>query len=90
VVLVPIDDPAERTLPAMGRVLFRGPDGDLREVDTDDPTGRDAYADGWRARRAALQAMSVRLGVLVAAVRTDRDVHDALAKGLRRRLPGPT
>jgi len=26
----------------------------------------------------------------VAAVRTDRDVHEALAKALRRRLPGPS
>ena len=90
VVLVPIDDPAERTLPAIGRVLFRGPGGDLREVDTDDPAGRDAYARAWQARRGALQAMCIRLGVTLAAVRTDHDVHDALAKGLRRRLPGPT
>lgn len=90
VVLVPIDDPAERALPAIGRVLFRGPGGDLREVDTDDPAGRDAYARGWQARRASLQAMCIRLGVTLAAVRTDVDVHDALARGLRRRLPGPT
>jgi uncharacterized protein (DUF58 family) len=90
VVLVPIDDPAELALPAIGRVLFRGAGGDLREVDTDDAAGREAYAKGWRARRAALQAMCIRLGVTVAAVRTDRDVHEALAKALRRRLPGPT
>lgn len=90
VVLVPIDDPAERALPAIGRVLFRSPDGDLREVDTDDPAGREAYAKVWQVRRTALQAMCIRLGVIVAAVRTDRDVHEALAKGLRRRLPGPT
>ncbi len=90
VVLVPIDDPAERTLPAIGRVLFRGAGGDLREVDTDDPKGRAAYARGWQARRASLQAMCIRLGVRLAAVGTDHDVHDALAKGLRRRLPGPT
>jgi uncharacterized protein (DUF58 family) len=88
VVLVPIDDPAERTLPAIGRVLFRGPAGDLREVDTDDLAGREAYAQTWRARRAALQAMCIRLGVIVAAVRTDQDVHDALAKGLRHRPAG--
>jgi uncharacterized protein (DUF58 family) len=90
VALVPIDDPAERTLPAIGRVLFRGQGGDLREVDTDDPAGRDAYARAWQVRRASLQAMCIRLGVTLAAVRTDQDVHDALAKGLRRRLPGPT
>jgi uncharacterized protein (DUF58 family) len=90
VVLVPIDDPTERVLPAIGRVLFRGPGGDLREVDTDDRAGREAYAKGWQTRRAALQAMCVRLGVIVAAVRTDSDVHESLAKGLRRRLAGPT
>ena len=90
VVLVPIDDPAERTLPAIGRVLFRGPAGELREVDTDDPAGREAYTQAWQSRRAALQAMCIRLGVIVAAVRTDRDVHDALAKALRRRPSGRT
>jgi uncharacterized protein (DUF58 family) len=90
VVLVPIDDPAERALPAIGRVLFRGPGGDLREVDTDDPAGREAYAKAWQARRGALQAMCVRLGVIVAAARTDGDVHESLAKGLRRRLARPT
>ncbi len=88
VVLVPIDDPAERTLPAIGRVLFRGPTGELREVDTDDPAGREAYAEAWQARRGALQAMCIRLGVILAAVRTDQDVHDALAKGLRHRPTG--
>ena len=90
VVLVPIDDPAERTLPAIGRVLFRGPGGDLREVDTDDPAGREAYAKAWQARRAGLQAMCIRLGVIVAPVRTDGDVHQALARGLRRRFASPT
>jgi uncharacterized protein (DUF58 family) len=85
VVLVPVDDPAEHTLPAVGRVLFRGPDGALREVDTDDDAGRAAYAGAWRQRRAALQAMCVRLGILFAPVATDTDVHDALLQGLRHR-----
>ncbi|MCU0765916.1 MAG: DUF58 domain-containing protein [Gammaproteobacteria bacterium] len=85
VVLLPIDDPAEHSLPAVGRVLFRGPDGALREVDTDDEAGRAAYAGAWRQRRTALQAMCVRLGILFAPIATDVDVHDALVRGLKHR-----
>ena len=85
VVLVPIDDPADHALPAIGRVLFRGPDDTLREVDTDHEPGRAAYATAWRQRRTALQAMCVRLGILFAPVATDIDVHGALTSGLRHR-----
>jgi uncharacterized protein (DUF58 family) len=88
VAIVAIDDPAERDLPAMGRVLFRDAAGDMREVDTDDPAGRDAYRTEWQNRRAALQSMCNRLGVILVGVRTDEDVRHAMTFGLRHHAAG--
>ncbi|HHC71499.1 MAG TPA: DUF58 domain-containing protein [Thiotrichales bacterium] len=85
VVLVPVDDPAERDLPAMGKVLFRGPEGELLEVDTDDAAGRRAWREAWQRRRDALNAIASRVGVTVIPIRTDEDVHHSLMEGLRRR-----
>lgn len=88
VVLVAVDDPTERDLPAIGRVLFRDPAGDMREVDTDDPAGREAYRNEWQHRRGALQSMCNRLGVRLVAVRTDEDVRHAMIFGLRHHAAG--
>jgi uncharacterized protein (DUF58 family) len=72
----------------MGRVLFRDAAGDMREVDTDDPAGRDAYRTEWQNRRAALQSMCNRLGVILVGVRTDEDVRHAMTFGLRHHAAG--
>jgi len=85
VVLVPVDDIADRELPSMGRVLFRAVDGDLLEVDTGDADSRAAYAQAWRTRREALLRSANRLGVAVIPIATDTDVHRPLMEGLARR-----
>ena len=85
VVLVPVDDPAERELPRIGRALFRGADGGTVEVDTEDEAGRRAYSEQWRARRDTLIRLANRLRVAVIPVDTAEDVHASLAAGLRRR-----
>jgi len=83
VVLLPIDDPADHTLPAMGRVQFRNADGEALTVDTDSRSGRDAYRDRWVLRRDALGHMARRLGIPVIPLPTNEDVHRALVRGLR-------
>jgi uncharacterized protein (DUF58 family) len=85
VVLVAIDDPADRDLPALGRALFRDADGELLEVDTSDAAGRAAFKEGWRRRRETLVRQANRLGVGVIPVSTDVDVHRSLMEGLSRR-----
>ena len=85
VVLVPVDDPAERELPRVGRALFRGADGGLVEIDTEDRAGREAYAEQWRRRRDTLIKLANRLSVAVIPVDTAEDVHKSLTDGLRRR-----
>lgn len=84
-VLVPVDDPIDRELPAMGRVQFRDVSGEQVEVDTDDPAGREAYRQRWQTRRNELTRLANRLGIAVIPISTDRDVHASLRDGLARR-----
>lgn len=86
VVLVPIDDPADRELPDMGSVLFRAPDGELLAVDTTEPAGREAYRREWQQRRERLSQIASNAGCALISLRTDQDVHLALMRGLERRL----
>ena len=85
-VLMPVDDRADFELPAMGKVLFRGADGRLIEVDTDDASGRRRYHERWDTRRRELTRLANRLGIPLLPVRTDEDVHKTLLLGLRARL----
>lgn len=84
VMLLPVDDPADSEIPAMGRVAFRTLSGELLEVDTDEPEGRAAYAGEWEGRRRELLNMTNRLGISLQPLRTNEDVHRALAEGLQR------
>ncbi|MGD8933339.1 MAG: DUF58 domain-containing protein [Gammaproteobacteria bacterium] len=85
VVLVPVDDPADREIPGLGRALFRDAEGRMVEIDTDDPEGRRAFTERWEARRANLMMLANRLGVAVIPVQTSVDVHHALMSGLALR-----
>jgi len=86
VVLVPVDDPADRELPDMGDVMFRGADGELLTVNTSDDAGRDAYSKSWQQRRNALLQLANGSGCALIPVDTTADVHATLMQGLERRL----
>ena len=83
-VLIPVDDPADQALPAMGRVTFCGTDGELLEVDTDNPAAAEAYQEAWRIRRRALTALANRMGITLMPVRTDEDIHLTLVRSLEQ------
>ena len=85
VVLVPVDDPADKGLPDMGEALFRGTDGQLLSVNTSDNKARQAYRKAWRQRREALIRLANRMGIAVIPIVTDEDVHLSLMRGLERR-----
>jgi uncharacterized protein (DUF58 family) len=83
VVLLPVDDPADRELPAMGPVIFSNAAGELLEVDTDSAAGRAAFLEDWEQRREELQQMAYRLGLGLIPISTTDDVHRTLVTGLR-------
>ena len=83
VVLLPVDDPADRDLPAMGPIIFSNAAGELLEVDTDNEAGRLAFREDWEQRRDELQQLSYRLGLGLIPITTNEDVHQSLISGLR-------
>jgi uncharacterized protein (DUF58 family) len=85
VVLVPVDDPADRDLADLGRVVFRTHAGVRIEVDTRGERGRQHYRATWGHRREALLTLGRRLGTTVIPVTTDGDLELMLAQGLRQR-----
>ncbi|MDX1697242.1 MAG: DUF58 domain-containing protein [Thiohalobacterales bacterium] len=84
VVLLPVDDPADRDLPAMGPVIFSNAAGELLEVDTDSEEGREAFRADWEQRREELQQLSYRLGLGMIPLSTTDDIHRTMIEGLRR------
>lgn len=88
VLLLPIDDPADRDLPSIGSVIFSNTVGELLEVDTDNELGRRAFREDWELRREELKQMAYRLGIGFIPLRTDADVHYVLTEGLRRYAGG--
>ncbi len=85
VVLLPVDDPADWDIPAIGRVLFTTPDGRVMELDTDSAVGRQHYRERWERERQELKDMAHRQGIALIPLRTNEEVHMALMNGLRRR-----
>jgi len=84
VMLLPVDDPADSELPAMGTVIFSNAAGELLEVDTDSAAGREAFREDWEQRRAELQQVAYRLGIGLIPIATTDDVNRTLINGLRR------
>ena len=85
VVLMPVDDPADKELPDMGLTLFRGTDGELLSVDTGNDAARRDYHEAWLRRRRALTRLANQLGIAVIPIATNEDVHITLMRGLERR-----
>jgi uncharacterized protein (DUF58 family) len=84
IALLPVDDPADKDIPSMGKVMFTGPDGSTLEVDTDEEQARRAYRDSWEERRGKLRNMAHRLGITLIPLVTNEDVHRSMVRGLLR------
>ncbi len=85
VVLLPVDDPADRAIPSMGLVSFAGPAGEVLLVDTADAAASAAYTQAWERRRARIKSMAERLHLILLPVATDADIHLTLVRALEGR-----
>lgn len=85
VILIPVDDPADWEIPNMGRITFASSNGELVEIDTSNVTARSNYRTAWETRRNALLSLIHRLGIFMLPVRTDKDIHKTLLRGLEER-----
>lgn len=82
-VLVPVDDLADRELPDIGQATFTDSEGNLVEIDTTDAKGRKLYREEWQRNRQTLTGVANRFGIPLIPVETDQDVHNSLTRGMR-------
>jgi len=90
VVLLPINDPADRAIPAMETVIFEDQAGAKLTLDTDSRVGREAYARQWQENRERLEDIAARRRIGIVDLHTERDVYTDLLLGLRRLNIGKT
>ena len=86
VVAVTVEDPSERTLPALGLARFVDPEsGETIDVDTDDPGVRAAYDRQVAEDTGTRQRLLRRLAIDEIIVRTDRSLIEPVMKFFRAR-----
>jgi uncharacterized protein (DUF58 family) len=83
-VLLPVDDPADREIPEMGRVTFVGSDGNAVEIDTRDREARERYAQTWQKHRNELSSLTNSLGITLMPIATNEEIHLTLTHGLAK------
>ncbi len=85
-VALPITDPLEEALPAIGRVVLEDAEtGEELEMDTSSPRARRLHQEAVQKRRETLDALLRRARVDRVPLRTDEDYLPALAEFFRRR-----
>ncbi len=84
VVLVSVNDPADKLLPAIGAVEFCGDTGQRLIVNTSDKKGHIAYEREWTRGRMALESIAASLGLGFVQITTNGDVYKELIGGLKR------
>ncbi len=83
VVLIVVNDPADREIPAMETVIFEDAVGHKLTLNTDSRAGREAYARQWRENRNRLEDIAARRRTGIVDLHTDKDVYADLLLGLR-------
>ncbi len=91
VVVITVDDPVERLLPAAGILVLADPEtGDRVEIDTGDVAFRTRYATAAASADEQRTSMFGRCGVTAIALRTDEGIVEPLLAFFRRARPGKT
>jgi uncharacterized protein (DUF58 family) len=83
VILLPVNDPVDSTIPPIGSILFSGLSGQVF-VNTDSDTGRRIYQKQWEKNKADLEEMTRKLRLGLINLYTDKDVFDDLLLGLKK------
>lgn len=81
VVLISINDPADRALVPAGVIGFCGEDKVY--INTDDRKGCETYAAQWEANRKTLNALVERWKIPLIGLSTESDMHRDLLLGLK-------
>lgn len=84
VVLIPIDDPADRFIPPIGPLFFSKDGKNKIYINTEDKAGREAYTDQWQQTRESLQKLASKLKIPIIPIATNANVVSELFLGLKK------
>lgn len=84
VVLVAVNDPADRFMPKAGPLIFGDGGMETVTVDSSDKNGGKAYERLWAEKRRRLENIVTSLGLGYLTLTTEGDVYFDLVKGLKR------
>jgi uncharacterized protein (DUF58 family) len=83
-IFISINDPADKTLPSIGRLGVCSPQHEKLVVNTTHTAGRAAYAEQWNTNRAHLHQVVTRFGIPLIEMTTEDDVKKELWMSLKR------
>jgi len=84
VLLIPIDDPADRFIPPIGPLFFSKDGKDKLCINTENKAGREAYTDQWQQTRDSLQKVANKLKIPLIPIATNANVVSELFLGLKK------
>jgi uncharacterized protein (DUF58 family) len=84
VVLLPVDDPADRFIPPIGPLFFSKNCKDKLYINTKNKDGREAYTDQWQQTRESLQKLADKLKIPLIPIATNANVVSELFLGLTK------
>jgi uncharacterized protein (DUF58 family) len=84
IVLVAINDPADREIPSMGTVIFADDTGRKLVFHSGSHEAREAYARQWSENRKQFEDIAKRRNIGIVDLHTGKDIYTDLQLGLRR------
>ena len=84
VVLISVNDPADKFLPQIGAAVFNDDVGQKAKINTADIHGNEEYHHIWKKNRDRLKKIIMSLGIGHISLSTDRDVMYDLNHGIKR------
>jgi uncharacterized protein (DUF58 family) len=78
VIFISINDPADKSLEALGKINFSGTDGEKFCIDTESAAGRKAYEEMWKENRRELYALTSKCKIPLIELTTQSDIQKEL------------
>ncbi|MBY0272002.1 MAG: DUF58 domain-containing protein [Alphaproteobacteria bacterium] len=83
IILIPIDDPIDKDIPAVGLLLFSANNSERFLVDTESQEGREHYTTLWLKERESLHKIASKLKIGMIPIGTEVDAGNVLFLGLK-------
>ena len=84
VVLIAVNDPADKLLPSIGSAMFKDDNNKSLLVNTNDKKGHLSYEQHWTKNRQYLEKIVFSLGLGYVSVQTSDDLYKSLIGGLKQ------